>query len=520
MCSAADTRWTTVNFAEAIQGVQTPLGWTFWSYCMETSVRRSFAALGTIPAAEVPVPDDSDGRLSGIFFGRAAGNINTFRRIGDAIPGFSGDAIELQLFGEIGVPGTPPRPGAWKRYPIVAIKMPLVVIRSPKQIPRLLKEYRAWWGPSVIDHPPIDLQSAQQLLRDSAQRFVEIGFWHGVVTMVVSGLFEQVQSLATKAYGSPRSALDLVTGYGGMEETDLLSDLWAVAHESLSMQVFLSRHGFHGPDEGQLPARPWRDDPTPISSLLQSYKNAGDPRAREPEQLARRLRAEARLLKALPAWRRPAARLVLTLARNLIPLREQGKAAFLLAIDGARCAARAAGGALAQSGQLADPEDVFLLTYDELAGTTGEDWRALVVQRRREMAAFETVTVGPTWQGQPEPAAVSADPRRFGMTRVSGIGVVGERVTGVARVVTDPRDVDLEDGEILVCRTTDPSWTPLFMVAAALVIDTGGAMSHGAIVARELGVTCIINTVTGTRDIPDGATITVDGSAGTVDIHI
>lgn len=99
-----------------------------------------------------------------------------------------------------------------------------------------------------------------------------------------------------------------------------------------------------------------------------------------------------------------------------------------------------------------------------------------------------------------------------------GIGIVGDRVTGRARVVQEPDAADLEPGDILVCVTTDPSWTPLFMLADALVIDTGGAMSHGAIVAGELGVTCVINTVTGTRDIPDGATITVDGSSGLVAI--
>jgi pyruvate,water dikinase len=82
--------------------------------------------------------------------------------------------------------------------------------------------------------------------------------------------------------------------------------------------------------------------------------------------------------------------------------------------------------------------------------------------------------------------------------------------------VTDPSQADLEPGDILVCQTTDPSWTPLFLVAEALVIDTGGAMSHGAIVARELGVTCVINTKTGTRDIPDGAAISVDGRSGVV----
>jgi pyruvate,water dikinase len=97
--------------------------------------------------------------------------------------------------------------------------------------------------------------------------------------------------------------------------------------------------------------------------------------------------------------------------------------------------------------------------------------------------------------------------------------VVGEVVTGRARVIRDPDEADLEPGDILVCVTTDPSWTPLFMLAEALVIDTGGQMSHGAIVARELGVTCVINTVTGTRDIPDGATITVDGSSGRVAIE-
>jgi pyruvate,water dikinase len=65
---------------------------------------------------------------------------------------------------------------------------------------------------------------------------------------------------------------------------------------------------------------------------------------------------------------------------------------------------------------------------------------------------------------------------------------------------------------------TDPSWTPLFMLADALVIDTGGQMSHGAIVARELGVTCVINTISGTRTIPEGAQISVDGATGLVEI--
>jgi phosphoenolpyruvate synthase/pyruvate phosphate dikinase len=69
-----------------------------------------------------------------------------------------------------------------------------------------------------------------------------------------------------------------------------------------------------------------------------------------------------------------------------------------------------------------------------------------------------------------------------------------------------------------VCSATDPSWVGHFLVAAALVIDVGGPMSHGAIVARELGVPCVINTVIGTSSIRTGDTVRIDGGVGTVEI--
>jgi pyruvate,water dikinase len=90
-------------------------------------------------------------------------------------------------------------------------------------------------------------------------------------------------------------------------------------------------------------------------------------------------------------------------------------------------------------------------------------------------------------------------------------------VEGRARVVLDPDSgIDIEPGEILVCETTDPSWASYFLVAGALVIDIGGAMSHGAIVAREMGIPCVINTRAGTAAIATGDLLSVDGGAGTV----
>ncbi|HLF41678.1 MAG TPA: PEP-utilizing enzyme, partial [Acidimicrobiia bacterium] len=109
-----------------------------------------------------------------------------------------------------------------------------------------------------------------------------------------------------------------------------------------------------------------------------------------------------------------------------------------------------------------------------------------------------------------------------GAPAVAGQDLTGMPVSpgvaeGRARVVRDPLAGDpLEPGEILVCETTDPSWTSLFLVAAGLVIDIGGALSHGAIVARELGVPCVINTRTGTSRLRTGDVVRVDGDAGTV----
>lgn len=95
-------------------------------------------------------------------------------------------------------------------------------------------------------------------------------------------------------------------------------------------------------------------------------------------------------------------------------------------------------------------------------------------------------------------------------------------VEGIVRVIHDAdsdQADDFEPGDILVCRITDPSWAPLLSVAAAVVIDIGGSLSHGAIVARELGIPCVINTVDGSRRLRTGDRVTVDGDTGTVRVQ-
>ena len=90
------------------------------------------------------------------------------------------------------------------------------------------------------------------------------------------------------------------------------------------------------------------------------------------------------------------------------------------------------------------------------------------------------------------------------------------RVTATARVILEPVGAALKPGEILVAPSTDPGWTPLFLTAGGLVMEMGGAMSHGAIVAREYGIPAVVGVPSATERIATGQALTVDGSAGTV----
>jgi pyruvate,water dikinase len=184
-----------------------------------------------------------------------------------------------------------------------------------------------------------------------------------------------------------------------------------------------------------------------------------------------------------------------------------------------RAAARARGQELVDGGQLADGEDVFYLTTDEIADPVPDDAARLVEERRRVRKEYQTVTVPKFWVGNPEPVPLTADGGGDRSTDVSGIGASAGVVEGRARVITDALDCDqLEPGEILVCHTTDPSWASAFHLVSAVVIDIGSVASHGAIISREFGIPCVINTGVGTTALRTGDILQVDGTAGTVTV--
>jgi len=99
---------------------------------------------------------------------------------------------------------------------------------------------------------------------------------------------------------------------------------------------------------------------------------------------------------------------------------------------------------------------------------------------------------------------------------MSGLGVSGGRTRGRVRIIDDNTIDDLQPGEVLVAEVTDVGYTPAFEIAAAVITNLGGPMSHAAIVAREFGVTCVVDAPEATRRLADGALIEVDGSSGEI----
>jgi pyruvate,water dikinase len=210
-------------------------------------------------------------------------------------------------------------------------------------------------------------------------------------------------------------------------------------------------------------------------------------------------------------------RLVLANAQRYYALRENMRyhADFFLARM--RELALARGAELAARGQLAAPADVFWLDLDELARAGAEDRTLAATVTERRAAGARNATVPPP-ETLSVPAGATAGPPAAARVLRGVVGAPG-RCRGRARLVHGPADfARVAPGDVLVAVYTDPGWTPVLERAAGLVLEAGGLLSHGAIVARELGIPALVDVADATRAIADGDTVEIDGGAGTVTV--
>ncbi len=361
----------------------------------------------------------------------------------------------------------------------------------------------------------IDTRVMMRGLPDNVTTAMDLGLWK--VSQDIRG---DQESLALFLAAAPKE----------LAEEYLSSRLPKVAQAALA--GFLEGYGVRGLGEIDLGRRRWQDDPTPLLQALQSYLQIDDPTLAPDAVFERgRAAAEAEILRLVEALKKTKggwlkSRLARQAARRmrvLVGLRETPKFTIVRFFALLRQALLVYGQEWIDQGLIDRADDVFFLRLaelDALAAGESRDWKELV-QARRQSFARES-------QRAQIPRLLLSDGRAFyggipsetesGQGDLAGSPVSPGVVEGRVRVVLDPHQAGLQPGEILVCPGTDPSWTPLFLAAGGLVMEVGGMMTHGAVVALEYGIPAVVGIHQVTSRLQTGQRIRVDGSTGQISV--
>ena len=287
------------------------------------------------------------------------------------------------------------------------------------------------------------------------------------------------------------------------------------------LETFLAKYGHRAIAEIDLGLPRWSEDPSHLLGAIANYQRLDTAALAPDAQFARGAREAdatiASLLSRVHGPRRFLARRLLRRVRALAGAREAPKFHVVRIFAQARAILAPVGWALADAGRIAAPDDIWFLTLpDARRAVAGEDMRARVAERRAEYRREERRRHIPRvlLSDGTDAEAAFASPATDGAIR--GTPASPGTARGVAHVMLSPAGARLEPGEVLVAPATDPGWTPLFLTASALVMEMGGMMSHGAVVAREYGIPAVVGVPEATTRIATGEHIVVDGSAGTV----
>jgi len=312
-----------------------------------------------------------------------------------------------------------------------------------------------------------------------------------------------------------------------------------------SVDQFLDSYGFRS-SSLDLSIKTWLEDPSFVFLTIKSLLTPLNSAASTNQDLAAKREASVAALRDSLDTNDDNYDLffrVLKICQEIWPIRED-HAFYIEQATGAqmRRLALRCGEALVQQRLMSDSEDIFYLELDEIRtaltlspeGGTSESYKAIIADRKENRNHFLTVTP-PQYLGHPPtdellqekmettkfiPHYVESIEDSSNTDVLRGIGASAGIYRGIARVILTTEDfTKVKPGDILVCKSTTPPWTPLFATIGGLVTDAGGILSHGAIVAREYGLPAVMATKRATSRIPDGAILLVDGTTGLVQIE-
>ena len=286
----------------------------------------------------------------------------------------------------------------------------------------------------------------------------------------------------------------------------------------------MARHGHLCRGEIEVANPRWSEQPDMVLGMLRSFlpdPEPINPHRRKQLSVLRREQMFVDCRKRLNPLKRWIFAWIVGKAQLGSRIRENVKNRFICAVAVMRRVLMELGKRLASRGVIALEDDIFFVTKEELMdvveGTIEpQEIRRRIGSRRREYDFNRSLNPPPFVVGRFDPAKhVHTQPDRAAKI-LNGLAVSPGAVTGPARVILHASDDFVRPGEILVAPFTDPGWTPYFVNAAGIVMDQGGLLSHGSIVAREFGIPCVVNVGPATQIIRTGQIIGVDGNTGTV----
>ena len=557
-------RWSRANAGEVFPGVMTPLTWSLTGAALD----RGFAAPWGAAAA--------GRRFVALFDGYVYFNFGLILQLLGEKLGMRTSDFLLTVGGpevEAGAAGG--RASDRPSYRRLLVSLPFLTWRAAVQrwLPYRWPSVRAEALRRREALCALDLEAApdREILRaltasgEFASRFVEF------MMQCQSAAFGQIQFLlwlSESWLGDRAVALRLLQGLPNVMTAQSNLELWRLAARAAAderaaalvaqtppeallealaadpeaswlagaLRKFLAEHGHRTTAELELSTPRWAEQPAPLLSTFRDYvqhPEQSSPARLHERQVADRRAAQAEVRAALTANPLERAlparwlfyRLVTHDAQALQPLRENPKYVLMQLSLEQRRLYLALGRRWQQRGALDAPDDIFWLRGEEtLALARGLNdpptrgrMRSRVRRRRAQQRRWEAQQPPPIRDrdGKPQKAAAPAAPPAPESGPLRGIAASSGRARGRARVATSPAEGrELVAGEILVARFTDPGWTPIFPLAAAVVTEIGGMLSHGAVVAREYGIPAVVNVPRVTTRVQTGDLIEVDGSTG------
>ena len=552
--------YTRANAGEVLADPVSPLGWTFgWDAGIVAGYRSGLIRCGAYEASDFDADHPESVALFGGYFYI---NLSAIRMQGVRNPAATVELLDQAFFGDH--PDVPPyvaHPDDDKPHLVPAIESHTAWVMSGDPWAELdhdkaaAASLRATRGDLASLPDDGLLQRARQVQAQLAHLF-EQHVVSGSSSAVAPGLLGAVAA----ALDEPGLPMAVLSSLGQVDSADANYALWhlsrlvrnepqlvaafddgvdglveQIASPELSAEwsafvgawnEFLDEFGSRGPDEWDLRSPTWETHPLLALAALDRVRLQSDAESPQLRHAARAAEREALVASARDRLAGDAATLALLdaglLAGRMMAHRERTKTTIVRVLHEARMAFRELGARHGHDDlvfQLLDSElDAYVADPDLFTNrleARHAEWRELFALEPPFIIADATVPPLSQWARR--------DARRVETAAAGTVltGVAGSpgRARGIARVILEPGDPgDLQPGDVLVAPNTDPSWTPLFMSAAAVVVDVGGQISHAVIVSRELGVPCVVSVTAATQRIADGAMIEVDGSSGSVTI--